>query len=152
MVNDDMTTLRFQDFISEYLKENRLECSRLIKLDLERLLQLKLRDFSKLAKQKLCISDEILQKVANNIFDLSFNEKYGILGARINLKILKNDGTLIEIARFSYDPCTLSSFEIFITLKEHQKRLLSFGLFKNNYNRSIIKLNDFDYSKRTFFL
>jgi hypothetical protein len=151
MVSDN-TPLRFQDFISEYLKENHVECSRLIIIDLERLLQHKIRDFTKLTRKKICVSDEILYKIASIVFNLSKNEKYGILGARINLKVLMKDGTYTEIARFAYDPCILTSFEIFITLKEHRQILFNFRLFKNDDNRLKIRLNDFEYSKRTFVL
>lgn len=148
----------FQDFISTIINENDIEWHKLVQQDLEKILQLKFREFKKLylQKQNILIPEELFSKIAFAILKEACEEPNGILGARINLKLIY-DGKLIEVARFAYDPCTLTTFEVFITIKEDvrslKKFLHAFKLYSNfgKFISTYLDENNYEFTKRKLY-
>jgi hypothetical protein len=151
----------FQDFISAIINESDIEWHKLIVQDLERIMELKVREFKRQyqsqCKQSLSVPAGLLAKVSRDIFTASLDEPNGILGARINVKLHCHDGRLVEVARFAYDPCTLTTFEVFVIIKEDvrsiKKILSAFKLYANfgRYLATHIDENNYEIVKRRLY-
>lgn len=106
---------------------------------------------------KLRIPTELFTKISKEIFKSSLVEPNGILGARINMKLALDGGKIIDLGRFAYDPATLTTFEVFITIKEEvtsvKKLLHAFKLYQQfgKFLPAYIDANNFEFSKRKLY-
>ncbi len=95
---------------------------------------MKFRDFKKTWSIDKVLShpQNLFYKIASDIFKASLDEPNGILGACIHIKFLYENKT-IDLCRFLYDPCTLTTFEVTFVIGENvnsmKKILQAFKLY-----------------------
>jgi hypothetical protein len=146
----------FIDFISSIINQDDIKWHKLIIQDLERIIELKFRDFKKTADIQKIIPQNLFHKIARDVFKASLDEPNGILGASIHIKFLYENKT-IDLCRFLYDPCTLTTFEITFTIREDVKSIkkilqafklsTSFGKYLNVY----LDESNYEFSKRKMY-
>ena len=144
----------FQDFVSSIVNSEET----IIIQDIARLLELKFRDFKKRTQINVYLdaNAELFYKIGEQIFTLACQEPNGILGTRINLNLMLNNGKMQDICHFfSYDSKTFETSEITVTLVEdvtkHKKFLLKF--FTSIADNLPIKVdsNNFSVEKRKLY-
>ena len=97
---------------------------------------------------------DIFTRISEKIFELASEEPYGILGTRINIRLMLENGKYYGICQsFPYDSSTMATSEIVITLKEDvtsfKRFLQTFKLFTNigKYFAMHIDSNNFEIMK-----
>lgn len=148
-------SLSFQEFVCSIINSDDKEWQILIIQDIARLLELKFRKFKKdLANKSQTVSfnttknndnqqteahlnnrtiylnnedGDLFLKIAESIFKTAIEEPNGILGARIQMRLLLDSGRSIDMCQFfPYDSNTLATSEITVTIREGANGLKKF--------------------------
>ena len=171
--------LFLSDFISSIINDNQVEWHKLIVQDLARLLELKFREFKKSVAQlnsnksgrqqpvrnfitstsiSVDVDTDLFTNIAQQVLEQASEEPYGILGARIRLRIMCEGGQCYDMCQcFAYDSNTMATSEITVTIKEDirgLKRLLqTFNLYSNfsKYVSLHVDSNNFDIIKKRLY-
>jgi hypothetical protein len=158
VTNNFFFNFNFEDFISSIINQDDIKWHKLIIQDLERNIELKFREFKKNTntEKTICPPQTLFHKMSRDVFKASLDEPNGILGARIYIKFVYENKT-IDLCRFLYDPCTLTTFEITFTLREDVKTIKkimhAFKLYANfgKYLNVYMDENNYEFSKRKLY-
>lgn len=128
--------LTFQDFVSTIVNSEDKQSHILIVQDIARLLELKFREFKKnLVPEKnmkhiyLDTDSELFTRIAEKVFKLAGEEPSGILGTRIKLSLLLDNGKCIDVCQyFAYDAKTFATSEISVIIREDLTKMKKFLL------------------------